>query len=134
MVIAGEPAGSELSWLADVVSALLQQAQKVGLADAKQQSSRFSEGLAVPEALAWQDCFATFLDLIMRHLKTLCEVCRLAEEVMSTSPSMFFTSTSGQSCTWKDVCSAGKAIAGTTCSDFSRRKLDWLIPHGTFEH
>ena len=82
---AGEPAGSNLVWLAEVITVLLQQAQKVGLSETKrqQQSARVSEGLAVPEALAWRDLFAAFLELIMRHLKTLCEVCRLAQEVRS---------------------------------------------------
>lgn len=80
-VSSGEPAGSGISWLAEVVTALLQQAQEVGLCEAKAQGSRSSEGLAVPEGAAWRDCFAAFLDLILRHLKTLCEVCRLAQEV-----------------------------------------------------
>lgn len=78
---AGEPAGSGISWLAEVITALLQQAEELGLSEAKLQPRRQSEGLAVPEGVAWRKCFATFLDLIMRHLKTLCEVCRLAQEV-----------------------------------------------------
>lgn len=68
-------------WLADVVSALLTRAQELGLAAWASQRSRPVEGLAVPEGVAWRDCFAAFNDLLVRHLSTLAEVCRVAAEV-----------------------------------------------------
>lgn len=78
---AGEPVENKMEWLADVVVALLQRARELGLADWAAQRSRPVEGLAVPEGLAWRDCFATFFDLLSRHLNTLAEVKRLALEV-----------------------------------------------------
>ena len=80
-----------MDWLAEVITALLQQAQEVGLSEAKQQVPRVSEGLAVNEALAWRECFAAFLEFIMRHLTTLCEVCRLAQEVCLPSHRLPFS-------------------------------------------
>ena len=39
------------------------------------------EGLAVPEGMAWQKCFASFFALLIRHVQTLSDVYRLAQEV-----------------------------------------------------
>lgn len=83
--VAGEPAGSGISWLAEAITALLQKAELLGLAEAKAQHARQPEALSISEGLAWRECFAVFLELIMRHLKTLCEVCRLAQEVRISS-------------------------------------------------
>ena len=82
MLNAGEPAGSGISWLAEVITALLQKAEMLSLAEARGQHSRQLQARSISEGLAWKECFAVFLELIMRHLRTLSEVCRLAQEVI----------------------------------------------------
>ena len=71
---AGEAPSTRREWLAEVIIALLQRAQELGLADWAAQRSRITEGLAVPEGLAWRECFAAFFTLLARHLATLLEV------------------------------------------------------------
>ena len=77
--LAGVSAEIKRDWLAEVIVAVLQRAQELGLADWAAQ--RAPQGLAVPEGLAWRDCFAAFFELLARHLRTLAEVCRLAVKV-----------------------------------------------------
>ena len=81
---AGEPAGSGVVWLAEVITALLERAQTLGLAEAKGHLARQPEALSILEGAAWRECFAIYLESFIRHLKTLCEVCRLAREVISS--------------------------------------------------
>jgi len=62
--------------------ALLQRAQELRLANRAGGAPRGGgEGLAVPEGVAWQKCFASFFTLLHRHLQTLSDVYRLAQDV-----------------------------------------------------
>jgi hypothetical protein len=70
-------------WLGNCMTALLQRAQELGLASPGP-GARPGEGLAGPEGVAWQKCFASFFDLLLRHLQTLSHVYRLAQEVPSS--------------------------------------------------
>jgi hypothetical protein len=80
---AGEVAGSGTEWLGDVVTALLQRAQELRLATRADGGppGGGGEGLSVTEGRAWQKCFASFFTLLHRHLQTLSNVYRLAQEV-----------------------------------------------------
>jgi hypothetical protein len=72
-----------MEWLGNIIAALLQRAQEMRLANPGSLGSnaRPGEGLAVPEGVAWQKCFASFFTLLHRHLQTLADVYRLAQEV-----------------------------------------------------
>ena len=73
--LSGEAPGEHSEWLAEVIMALLQRAQELGLAEwAVERSGKASDGLAVPEGLAWKQCFSDFFQLLSSHLGTLCQV------------------------------------------------------------
>lgn len=71
-----------MSWLGEVITALLERAERLGLANPKAQLSRQPEALSISEGAAWRESFAVFLELISRHLQILLNFWRSAKEVL----------------------------------------------------
>ncbi|EIE24972.1 hypothetical protein COCSUDRAFT_83665 [Coccomyxa subellipsoidea C-169] len=78
LYVPGERSLERHAWLADLLIAILQRAQELGLAEYASERRAVPDNAAVVDGKAWRSHFGVFFKLVLEHVSTLVEVFTMA--------------------------------------------------------
>ncbi|CAL8464049.1 g3584 [Coccomyxa elongata] len=78
LYVPGERAHERHAWLSDILIALLQRAQELGLAEYASERRAAPDNAAAADGKAWRSHFGVFFTLVLEHVSTLVEVFTMA--------------------------------------------------------